>query len=217
MTLEARQTLEKARFFLQKAQSTSLDHRRDYIAFLEAAIIFGRSVTFHIQKELSKKAGFSSWYEDWQARLSDSPESRFLLEQRNYALKEGQINTRGVVTISIAATMLNLHSTATATVIRGKPWYRRSPKILLNDLLRPYKEWQRTRAERQRQKISAQKARKSESASNERVDSNTVLYFADEKWSERPAVEVMAAYLCILEELVSSAESTFDANGGNAA
>src|SRR4051812_27737860 len=88
VTLVARGTLERARLFARKSRETPLNQRDEHSAFLEAAVVFSRSVTFHLQKELSAAPDFASWYGVWQSRLGEAPVSRYLLEQRNYVLKE---------------------------------------------------------------------------------------------------------------------------------
>lgn len=63
----ARETLEAARLFAKQADAAG----NDIMGFrhnLEAAIVFGRSVTFHIQKEFTRHAGFDKWYSEQQLR-----------------------------------------------------------------------------------------------------------------------------------------------------
>ncbi len=99
--LVAQTTLTKARFFALKARETPPLQRADFAAYLEAAIVFSRSVTFHLQKELSAKPEFANWYSEHQTKLAASPIARYLLEQRNYVLKEGPAKTRRVISVSV--------------------------------------------------------------------------------------------------------------------
>jgi hypothetical protein len=60
-------------------------------AFLSAA----RSVTFLIQKELSKVPGFMHWWGTQRRLLGDDPVARFFLDLRNFSQKEGRISVVG--------------------------------------------------------------------------------------------------------------------------
>lgn len=206
MPLEARTTLEKACFFLDKAKDTPLSDRNEHIAYLEAAISFGRSVTFHLQQELSARNEFEQWYENWKTRLGQIPESRFMVKQRNLAVHQGPVKTRRVAHASISST-LQLHSTVTVKVIRGSPWYRRSPKTLAEDILRPLRERLRLWRDTRRRKAVAQPARSSLTTAEVSSD---VLYFDYEEWKTTPAAEIIATHLNVLEELVSEAEAKFE-------
>lgn len=60
-------------------------------AFLSAA----RSVTFVLQKELSKVDGFSAWWEAQRSILGADPAASFFLELRNFSQKQGGISIVG--------------------------------------------------------------------------------------------------------------------------
>ena len=58
----ARATLDTARFFCDAA-GRAADDVEAFRRYLQAAIVFARSVTFHLQKEYSDSAGFKdSWW-----------------------------------------------------------------------------------------------------------------------------------------------------------
>jgi len=211
MPLTARSTLEKARFFARRARETRPDQREEATAYIEAAIVFGRSVTFHLQKELSGRDTFGTWYQQWQSVLGASAASRYLLEQRNYVLKEGPLKTRRIVNVVMTeAIRLNFSVTATATVTRGTPWYRRPLRIIVEDLLRPYREWNGRRKERERVRQETLRARQLEMAeSTTKISDN--LYFDEPAWAEAPALDVLDSHLALLEKVVASAEATFGA------
>lgn len=61
-------------------------------AFLSAA----RSVTFLLQKEMSRVAGFESWWGQQQQSLSQDNAARFFLKLRNFSQKEGRVSLVGV-------------------------------------------------------------------------------------------------------------------------
>jgi hypothetical protein len=56
-------------------------------AFLSAA----RSVTFLIQKEMSKVPGFTDWWDARRNEMRDDKAMRFLLDLRNYSQKAGRV------------------------------------------------------------------------------------------------------------------------------
>lgn len=60
-------------------------------AFLSAA----RSVTFLIQKELSKVPGFMAWWETQRRVLGDDAAASFFLELRNFSQKQGRVSVIG--------------------------------------------------------------------------------------------------------------------------
>jgi len=80
----ARATIAKARFFLDRADEAGVNGRDAFCNYLKAAIVFARSVTFHLQKEFANRPGFSEWYAEYQKSLKQNQLGRFLLEQRNY-------------------------------------------------------------------------------------------------------------------------------------
>jgi hypothetical protein len=57
-------------------------------AFLAAC----RSVTFVMQKSLSKVAGFDAWYDSWRRRMKADPAMGFFLELRNISQHEGPVS-----------------------------------------------------------------------------------------------------------------------------
>jgi len=86
-------TLRKARLFLAQARAADPNDRDAIASNLEAAIVFCRSVTFHLQSQFAHSTGFVEWYAEQQHRLGEQPLSRFMLNQRNYVLKVGPANT----------------------------------------------------------------------------------------------------------------------------
>ena len=106
MPSKAASTLAKARFFIDCAEETSSRDRHAFCHFLEAAIVFARSVTFHLQKELRHCDDFDSWYTPWQDRLRADLLSSFLMEQRNYVLKEGALGVNKHVAVELSATVV---------------------------------------------------------------------------------------------------------------
>lgn len=206
MQLTAAETLKKSNFFLNRAREVARSDRDAFGAFLEAAIIFSRSVTFHLQKELSSKPGFAEWYAIQQSRLAQSVESRFLLEQRNYLLKEGPLQARRVISVTGTAS-ITITASASIRVIRGVPWYRRSPKVWWEDAARPFKEKLRRRAERRRQMAAAAERRQRQA--QVAPQSKDEMYFVGPEWSHKSALEIVADHLKSLGEIVDEAARHF--------
>lgn len=198
--LTARETLSASRLFVAQAAQAN----DDIAAFrynLEAAIVFARSVTFHIQKDLNKRPGFDTWYGAWQERLGKSGLARYFLEKRNFVLKQGRVGLRQDATVHIHSG-LELRAELGVTVIRGQPWYRRRPAVLWDDLTWRLRQWLAKRRETARRRRSAAQP----SVSNVRTSLHRG--FVDFR-SDEPALKVFAEYLDVLEELVVDAETRF--------
>ena len=79
----ARRTLRKARILADLAEQRFSDNDPEaFEACLEAAIQFGRNITFHIQKEYSDQRGFQCWYSAQRARIQADPVCSFFQETR---------------------------------------------------------------------------------------------------------------------------------------
>jgi hypothetical protein len=199
-----RQTLERARFFLAEARGTSIDDRKRLLHFLEAAIVFGRSVTFHLQSQYAHEPGFDSWYTQQQTELKKDPLSRFFLEKRNYVLKVGQLVIGKHVDMHIQSTV-HLTTSVSVVVVRGQPWYRRSPRILIADMAYPIRQQLHAWRARRRQRVD----RDSAAECSGRVTLTESVRFADEAWHHRSALDLLSDYLARLEPIVAEAERSF--------
>lgn len=198
----ARQTLEMVRLMLDMAEGQDFEERKKFLALFQSAIVFGRSITFHLQKEYAHQPGFKDWYVVQQASLDADPLARFILETRNFALKEGPPPiTRHI--------MAEMHATARvvvgmdAVIIRAQPWYRRAPKILWADIkheaMRIVTKWRRRHERRRVQKPE-----------REQVARVTQTWkFDHPDWDDRPALELVREYLDTLELIVVEAEEKF--------
>lgn len=205
MPSTARVTLDKARFFLERARETKLNERQAFIAYFEAAIVFARSITFHLQKEFASDPDFSSWYSKKQQALAKNRFAKFLLEQRNYVLKEGPVATKRVIEVTMTAS-LHLSGTATVKVIRGAPWYKRPLHILIEDATYPIRSYIHRLRERRAAAARARRARQEHTISTTTRDE---IYFADDEWQTVPAVELIGRQLDAFEAIVSDAEERF--------
>jgi hypothetical protein len=84
--------LAEAEYFVRR-----LPRKRGYeLGFeLNAFLSAARSVTFLIQKELSKVAGFAEWWAARREEMRRDEAMRFLLDLRNYSQKEGRVSIHG--------------------------------------------------------------------------------------------------------------------------
>lgn len=90
--LRVEERLLEANYFSGRlARLRGENHGYELNAFLSAA----RSVTFLIQKELSKVPGFMAWWETQRRVLGDDAAARFFLELRNFSQKQGRVSVVG--------------------------------------------------------------------------------------------------------------------------
>jgi hypothetical protein len=204
MTSVARSTIAKAVFFLDRAEESGANERVAFCNYLEVAIVLTRSVTFHLQKEFANRPEFDNWYKDHQKSLSQNQLCRFLLNQRNYLLKEGPINTHRLIEMNITESV-HVSCSVTVTVMRGAPWYKRSLKTLWQDTT------YRLRAMLHSFQVSwsKSKARKRLEQSSSQVTEQDHIYFSAEQWKSEPAIKLVRRALAELEVIVLQAEHMF--------
>ena len=202
----ARRTLRKAKYFAEQAEQSKVGQREAFETQLEAAIVFGRSVTFHIQKEFVHEEGFEDWYSSNQNKLNNDSVAKFFLERRNFILKQGPVNIHKIIIAEIHVTA-NVSCTVEAKVIRGKPWYRRSIRTLWSDFKMPFVGWINRR--RQRRELERTRAKASQEPESKVTHE---YFFLDQEWSKRPAVELLNEWLDKLETIVNDAERKFAAD-----
>jgi hypothetical protein len=207
-----RMVLTKARFFLtraevEEAEIHSVDDRLPFLADLEAAIVWGRSITLHLQKEFARQAGFNNWYEPIKCKLGNDPICDFLLGQRNFILKEGPAAVRRTLNVTVNS-VVNVSVSYEAEIIRAQPWYRRRPMIIWFDLIYPLRQrlhkWRESRRKEYRTSRREDKARQATS-----VSQRSYFHFVDPPWNEQPALNLVKHYLDTLEQIVRDAEATF--------
>ncbi len=198
----ARQTLEMVRLLLDMAEDQVVGERKKFSALFQSAIVFARSITFHLKKEYTHQPGFEDWYSAHEVSLRADPLARFILKTRNFSLKEGTPPfTRHIVA--------EMHETVRvvvgmdAVIIRAQPWFRRTPKILWADMIHVAKrivtKWRRQRERRRVQKPE-----------REQVARVTQTWkFDDPDWDDRPALHLVREYLDKLQSIVMEAEERF--------
>ena len=161
-------------------------------------------MTFCLQSEYRHKPDFDSWYLSKQEAMKKDPIFAFFRDKRNYVLKEGSAGVHKVVSVAIEE-KIGLSDFVEINVIRGHPWYRRSPKILWEDLraaiMKSIRRWLWQR-ETKRQNLRLQRQSK--------VDVTEGFFFNDPKWKDRPACDLLQEYLNKLEQIIAEAETRFD-------
>ena len=169
----------------------------------EAAIVFARSVTFHLQKQYAHTAGFDDWYSRCQDQLRQDPLAFFFIHQRNFVLHQGSVPMSKHVNVMLRSSVVAT-SSVSVKVIRGRPWYRRSPRILMEDAIYPVRarlhDWRKRR--RQRRRIREAKQQSGTTVTE-------TIRFQEEPWAQRPALELLREYLGTLEGIVADAEAQF--------
>ncbi|WP_055335803.1 hypothetical protein [Ralstonia solanacearum] len=85
--------LREASYF---ARALGRQRNADVISYqLNAFLSASRSVTFLLQKEMSRVRGFESWWGEQQQELSRDKAARFFLKLRNFSQKEGRVSLVG--------------------------------------------------------------------------------------------------------------------------
>jgi hypothetical protein len=195
-----RKTLERARFFLRQAALYGVGDVEGAEHNFNAAIVFGRSVTFHLQSQYRDRPDFDYWYAWQENAMRDDKLLSFFVETRNIILKEGPVSTPVVnKTVKVIGSLpigwLELPPP------RSELWYRRGLRVLSLDAwramtlplarlrLRWALLWQVYRASRLPISVTTQD-----------------LHFADLQYGDQRALELVRAYLDTLERVVKVAE-----------
>ncbi len=202
MEIVAFSAVNKARYFINQAKSDPDDINKIKMN-LEVAIIYCRSVTFHLQSQFAHTQGFAEWYEAKQFELRSSRLSKFLLEQRNIALKRGPLLMHRVVNVAVTVS-ISVATHVEVEVTRGAPWYKRSLKILFEDAFFPFRN-KMVSIGRILSSLIERKINKHDSV----AVTDDLLYFSDNEWRNVPAVELVETQLNTLEELVKEAQQLF--------
>jgi hypothetical protein len=76
----------------------------EFVVKLNACVQASRSVTWVLQKELSRAPWFKEWYAAQQGAMRADARMKWLVNARNAIEKEGDLDTRSIARVSIAAT-----------------------------------------------------------------------------------------------------------------
>jgi len=199
----ARETLAKARRYGDRAREVENSDRAAFNDHLEAAVVYGRSVMHHLHKQFARKSGFKTWFSGQERRLRSSPTGVQLLELRNVILKEGPVGVRRVVSIhaegSVAVT-----GYAEFSAVRAQPWFSRDLRLVCWDV----RAWVTKPVRRALRQLRVQHRRPSTGPSG---SVEAAMYFDVDGLRDKPALDYIDEYFCLLEEVVTSAEQQFGA------
>jgi hypothetical protein len=186
-----------------------------YTANLEAAIIFGDAVWDHLRAEFARVPKYDAWKEIRYEGLRKQPLFLFISEGGKQGQSKNKIALRQFLmhiggnrlTLSVALDVLLTASgklSVRMVVLRGQPWYRRSPRVLWDDAVRPIREW----LSNLRQEFAT---RRSSPTPQEQRTANVehTFYFDDPNRNTQPAREVVRQYLELMEREVDEVEKNF--------
>jgi hypothetical protein len=207
----ARRTLQKARFFPGLAEQAGVADWDAFVFCFEAAIVFGRSIPNHLQKQYTRRDDV--WCKNRIKATLLEPLVKFFVETRDFILKEGEVSIRRAFSIEIGVCAIAVGGTAiTMKVIRAAPWYKRSLRILWQDsaraFLRPWREWREAGREKQRIEVLRREA---EAASEAPSTTKVHFYFVTENpvAKDRSVVELAYEYLRRMEAEIDTFEARF--------
>jgi hypothetical protein len=194
----SRDRIAQGRFFLRKAEEVDFSDRDAFRHFLEAAIVAARSVTNLLQKQYHSVYGFDEWYAGKQTALKSDPLARFLLEKRNFILKEGVAKIRKHIQVAIHETMY-LADSVKVEIIRGswKSWLRH----LIQDFVYPLRE--------KLAEMKEQRKRRRQVRRDNQVQITEAYYFTEPEWSSMPATELLKKQFDTLESIMNEATQKF--------
>lgn len=199
-----RSTLNKAWHFLRQANMCGLEDPEGFVTNLEAAIQFGRNVTWRLQSEFHAIAGFADWYADLQETMRKEPLLALFQDLRTRITKRAENPIVKDTSVTIAAGALVM-SGLVVEPRRAKSWYQRSPRIIWQDLLRRiWRPIDRLRL-RINLRFESWRARRRAGHTSMRQE----YYFDHPQWKQRPCRELVREYLERLDAIVSEAEAQF--------
>lgn len=195
----ARLALKKSRFFLERARQALGGNFDEIEPLFEATVVFGRHVTFYLQKEFSTRDGFKVWYEsEARPRMRADPLLTFFNERRVMILHVGPLGLQRIIEITARdAVLVTDHGIVMVPEPSRIPW--------------PWRDRTRETLRRLRVRLWRWQARLRSTSSGSsvgltRVDVVPTLYFTDAEWRGRSALELAAEYLDRLEAIVAEAE-----------
>src|SRR5262249_20840391 len=150
---------------------------------INAAIVFGRSVTWHIQKDYKHRAGFDEWYEQEQQALRKNPLCRFFHEARTTISKVRLTAARRRFSLSLEGGVY-LTEWLDAELFNVRPWYRRTLREHWQEVLRRVRKPVSALRVRLRRQVRTFKERL---AARRSFGGSVNLWFDDPPWHESPA------------------------------
>jgi hypothetical protein len=205
----------KARYFADRARSTDVNDRLMLEADIEAAIVFGRSALDHLRKQYARVVGFDTYERAAFNGLRSDPLCAPFLDLRDFVIHQDSSPTRNVITASVAMSVMAFMEIVDVQIVRGQPWYRRSPAILWQDLRAKIGRWLRKRRKRH---TPAERPSTSSSVSESlhfmdfptgRSRSGTLPVALPQPFKEQPALDVVDHWLDEIQKIVLDVETKF--------
>lgn len=197
----ARDRIKQAKFFITKAREIGFSDRDAFRYYIEAAIVAERSVTHLLQKQYDHVPGFHDWYTSIQTQLHNDPLAHYVLQKRNFVLKEGPATIRNVISVSIHDAF-DLDDSLSFRVKRGS-WKRRLKHFPENLIFSLKEKWA---ALKRRYRWHLKKPKVVSTASSE------VYYFVESDWSNKPAIDLLEDFLDRLQSIIDECTSQFGDN-----
>jgi hypothetical protein len=92
-----RDAISRARLFISLTNECAVTERNNHEAFLEAAIIFGRTAIHRTKTKYEKSADWHQWWN----QLARNPSVKFLRDERDFILKEASPKVGQTVGVGI--------------------------------------------------------------------------------------------------------------------
>ena len=214
-----RNPLTRARFFLAQAEALPGTEQYAFDNYLQAAIVFGRSA-YNYLDELAKARGVYAAYRQWfgakRTVMNADPLFGYFWKTRNLLVHHRHVPVmkRAFWTGTISA---HISMYGEGRVSRSEPWYRRSLGILWHDakatVMRPVDRWRYRLVEaiKQQRRALRQRVEAWQTRWRNRKVVPTVreFYLDDPEGLDRPAVDLVRAYIDRLEVIVGEAEARF--------
>jgi hypothetical protein len=192
----ARATLERARFFLRHAVICGTEDPVGFEHYINACVVFGRSVTFQLQNEFKHYPGFDDWYEPLRTKMKEDKLCLFFHEARTFIIhKEGSVRTREQVTRSRVVGILPMGWIELPA--GDAAWHRRFRAAALRPYHRLKLKWFFFRERRRARRLPIEMVS---------VD----LHFENAgAYGATPALQLTREYLVRMEAMVEEAERHF--------
>lgn len=104
-TLFQRDAISRAKQFIGMARQCRIDERDEYEAFLEAAVVFGRTALHRLQPLYKKHSCWKQWCDG----LLGDESVEFFRAKRNFLLKEGPTRVGQVIRVGTPTTKADEH------------------------------------------------------------------------------------------------------------
>jgi chlorite dismutase len=186
---------------------------------LQAAIVFGRSIYHHLQTVAAAPGAdeaYRHWFRAKSTEMKADPVLEYFRDSRDLLLKERQVAVRRRSFVRASDTVY-ISDYAELTVTRRQPRSRRSLGFLWQDakaiVMMPLHRLRHrfVEAVKQRRRVLGQtvEARQTRRRNRKVVPTVREFYLDDPEGLDRPAVDLVRAYLDRLEAIVAEAEARF--------